>query len=224
MSHGDGTATLRVMQDVQIRSIEDPIADIDLETLSDLIEIVLRMDSMGLLEQPVERLDGATVRELRRIAIASGLARGSLPELGDDRTLHASDVTERVRRVVATLREALDGSPLPVLELPALTEILGPESTAALLGVSHSSLRRYVAGARTPPDDVADRAHVLTGIVSDLRGTYNDVGVRRWFERPRSALGGAAPAAILSGSWTEDSPGVADVRQLARNLTAPIAT
>jgi hypothetical protein len=39
---------------------------------------------------------------------------------------------------------------------------------------------------------VAERLHWLAMVVADLAGSYNALGIRRWFERPRALLGGAA--------------------------------
>ena len=53
---------------------------------------------------------------------------------------------------------------------------------------------------------------------------YNDIGIRRWFDRKRSALDGRAPAQVLSGEWDPDDPGPARVRALARELVTLSAT
>jgi hypothetical protein len=98
-----------------------------------------------------------------------------------------------------------------------LGEVLA-DDLAALVGVSASSLARYRTGERATPDEVAARLHVLTLIVSDLSGSYNDFGIRRWFKRSRQALGGRAPGEILSGDWDPQSEDVVAVRQLASSL------
>jgi uncharacterized protein (DUF2384 family) len=65
---------------------------------------------------------------------------------------------------------------------------------------------------------------VLARIVADLRGAYSEVGVRRWFDRPRSALGGRAPADVLAEDRDPDGEGAGRVLELARSLTASSAT
>ena len=112
---------------------------------------------------------------------------------------------------------AIDDSPIPQAEWGPLSEFLG-EELPALLGISASSLTRYRSGERTTPDVVAARLHVIAQVVSDLTGSYNDFGVRRWFGRPRQALDGCAPNSILSGDWAPDDPDVARVRALAQAL------
>jgi hypothetical protein len=92
------------------------------------------------------------------------------------------------------------------------------------LNISVSSLRRYLSSERQTPDDVAARLHHVALIVGDLLGAYNDVGVRRWFDRPRSALGGRRPAAVLSGNWNPDDPSPRRVRDLAQSLVTLAAT
>jgi hypothetical protein len=110
------------------------------------------------------------------------------------------------------------GSPVPQLELPKLDALLGTGRLATLLGVASSSLRRYLAHDRDVPDGLGARAHVLARIVSDLAGSYNDRGVRRWFERSRSQLDARAPETILRGAWDPDEPDVAGVAELAAEL------
>ncbi|HXF73825.1 MAG TPA: hypothetical protein VNO79_14585 [Actinomycetota bacterium] len=129
-----------------------------------------------------------------------------------------------IRQTLARLANALEQSPLPARGWTSLSEILGPEELAGLLGISGSSLRRYAGGARPTPDEVAARLHVLATVVADLLGTYNALRVRRWFHRPRSALGGRSPAEVLSGPWNPEDEGPRAVRALARSLLGSSAT
>ena len=122
------------------------------------------------------------------------------------------------------VNEALDASPVPVSEWPALHRVLGPRLLARLLNVSTVSLRRYQSGTRTTPDDVVARLHVLALMVGDLAGAYNDAGIRRWFLRPRTMLGNRAPGDVLTAGWRPEDPGPRQVRDLATALTASPAT
>jgi uncharacterized protein (DUF2384 family) len=129
--------------------------------------------------------------------------------------------------VAAALRElglALEGSPMPAFEWPAMVDLFGAERLAELLGVSVASLRRYAKDERPTPDVVAARLHVLARVVAELRGAYSEVGVRRWFERPRTALRGRAPDNLLTGAWDPDGADAERVLALARSLTASPAT
>lgn len=99
-----------------------------------------------------------------------------------------------------------------------LVDLLG-DRLADLVGVSVSSMARYRTGQRGTPDDVALRLHVLAQIVSDLSGSYNAYGIRRWFDRPRSALNGRAPGEVLHGAWDPEDEQVVAVRELAAALT-----
>lgn len=129
--------------------------------------------------------------------------------------------------LTAVLREALSAieeSPLPEYEWQPLTKILGEDALANLLGTSVSSIHRYRSGERPTPDDVAWRLHVITLIAADLAGSYNDFGMRRWFQRSRSALGGAAPSELLAGDWSPDDDRVQEVRALAQALLGSPAT
>jgi hypothetical protein len=83
---------------------------------------------------------------------------------------------------------------------------------------------RYAGGDRRTPDAAAARLHAIALIVGDLAGAYNEIGVRRWFERPRTALDGRAPAHFLKGDWQPEEPGPQRVRALARSLVTGSGT
>ncbi|WP_182357238.1 hypothetical protein [Tomitella gaofuii] len=119
---------------------------------------------------------------------------------------------------------AMESSPMPHLEWGPLSELLGEDLLARLVGVSATSLRRYRTGERATPDVVARRLHFVMLITTDLAGSYNDFGIRRWYSRPRSALGGEAPTAVFSGDWGEDDVRVRQVRDLARSLLGAAAS
>jgi hypothetical protein len=118
----------------------------------------------------------------------------------------------------------VEESPVPEFEWNRLTAVLGLDLLSRLLGISASSVRRYLAAARTTPDDVAGRLHFLSLIVGDLSGAYNEIGVRQWFERKRAQLDGRTPLAWLESRWMPDQPGPRRVQDLARALTASPAT
>ncbi|MEP6650092.1 MAG: hypothetical protein ABJA74_09280 [Lapillicoccus sp.] len=139
--------------------------------------------------------------------------------LGVGRHAPAGDVA----RLAGHMAEAVDGSPMPVVEWPALLRTLGEDLVGALVRVSPTSVRRYASGTRRTPDDVADRLHTVALVVASLNGSYNDVGVRRWFHRPRTALNGNAPADVLGGEWSSDDADVVAVRVLADSLLGAAA-
>ena len=120
---------------------------------------------------------------------------------------------------VRRLNEALDASPTPACEWVGVNGVLGDEVLASLLGISPSSVRRYLSGNRATPDAIAARLHFLALIIGDLAGAYNDFGVRRWFQRPRRLLG-SSPAQLLEGSWRPEDPGPQRVRDLAATTVA----
>jgi hypothetical protein len=93
-----------------------------------------------------------------------------------------------------------------------------------LVEVSAVSVRRYCSGARETPDEVADRLHFLAMLVADLAGSYNDVGIRRWMDRPRGQLAGKSPRQALGKGWHSGTTAAVRVRDLARSLTAGGAT
>src|SRR5262249_56238827 len=119
------------------------------------------------------------------------------------------------------LDEALIGSPLPDRELRQLRQTFELDQLAALMGTSEVSLRRYLAGSRDVPDVVAARAHWLALVVADLGGAYNQIGVRRWFERPRAQLDGQSPRDALGPNWTPDGGPASAIQDLAAALGGP---
>ncbi|HET7461054.1 MAG TPA: hypothetical protein VFJ82_07390 [Longimicrobium sp.] len=179
---------------------------------------------MGLLPNRPERsatqpLDAAydTLSRVLDVARDAGIGRAlAMP-------LDSTD-EERWEGFVLDLLDALEESPLPSAEWVGLERVLGANLLAELIGVSPSSLRRYAAGTRDTPDDVAARLHFLALVVGDLAGSYNDIGVRRWFGRRRSQLGGQAPADLLQGAWDPQEEGPERVRRLAAALIGAPAT
>lgn len=210
---------MRSMHALRIESVSAPFAG-DPELMSVAVDILTLMESMGLLvgEHEVTTLDADAIPILARRAGKAGLALQAVAAL-------SADAPGRERhRAILLLRDALVASPIPEHEWGAMTSTLGVERLAALLGVAEASLRRYASGTRETPDDVAARLHHLARVVGYLRGGYNDIGIRRWFERPRSALDGEAPASFLGADWSPDDDRAQSVLELARALTSSPAT
>ena len=207
------------MADVRIEAVESPFDDPEIARLG--VSVVMRADAMGLLTaRAIHRLDLAEWERVVRDVVRGGVGKGILAG-------HSGSTAPESNRLRATLRrvnEALDASPVPASEWPAVQRVLGADLLARLLGVSAVSVRRYSSGARRIPDDVAARLHALALMVGDLTGAYNDAGIRRWFTRPRSALGNRAPVEVLTSGWQPDDPEPRRVRSLANALTASPAT
>lgn len=184
------------------------------------IEAWRRAGAMGLVDAEVKRLDAADIVRLVERVREAGVARGPALRLDNVAVPSEAEVEALLRVVVA----ALEASPVAKYEWPAVSRVLEPEQLAALLDISVSSLRRYLSGERETPDAVAARLHHLALIVGDLSGAYNDVGVRRWFTRPRAALGDRSPASLLAGDWAPEDPAPQQVRELARALVTLSAT
>ena len=207
------------MADVRIQSVQSPFDNPEISRLG--VSVLMRADAMGLLgPRAIDRLDldewERVARDVSRAGIGQGLfvAHARIADLE----------TDRFREMLQHVNEALDASPVPVSEWPALHRVLGPRLLARLLNVSTMSLRRYQSGTRTTPDDVVARLHALALIVGDLAGAYNDAGIRRWFVRPRTILGNRAPGDVLTAGWQPEDPAPRQVRDLATALTASPAT
>ena len=120
--------------------------------------------------------------------------------------------------------EVIEHTPMPAAEWGPVVEVLGLDDTAAMLGTAPSSVRRYESGDRTTPQAVAERLHLLELVIADLSGSYNDYGIRRWFRRARTQLGGRSPVELLRGEWGPDDEGPSRVRELAGALIGLGAT
>ena len=207
------------MADIRIQSVQSPFDNPEIARLG--ISVVMRADAMGLLAaRAIHRLDLAEWARVARDVTRAGVGRGILVE-------HSGATASESNQFHAMLQhvnEALDASPVPASEWPALQRVLGAVLLVRLLHVSTVSVRRYLSGARRTPDNVAARLHALALMVGDLAGAYNDAGIRRWFARPRTVLENRAPVDVLVPGWQPDDPGPRQVRGLAHALTASPAT
>jgi hypothetical protein len=179
---------------------------------------------MGLIETDTSVARGpgdlSAVRELAMHVRQAGIASGATAALNNVEPPSGEELASLLRTMIA----ALEASPVPKFEWAGVVRVLDAEQLASLLTVSLSSLNRYQSGERGTPDSVAARLHFLALVISDLAGSYNDIGVRRWFGRKRSALGGRAPDQVLTGEWDPEDAGPTRVRQLARELVTMSAT
>jgi hypothetical protein len=176
---------------------------------------------MGLI--PVNAVTDAepeTVRLLASRVRRAGIGAAAADQLHNVEPPSGEDVAGLLKTLIA----ALEASPVPKFEWAGLGRVFASEDLSALINVSVSSLKRYQSGDRETPDDVAARLHFLALVVGDLAGSYNVIGVRRWFQRKRSLLDGRTPAALLKGNWDPDDDDAMRVRQLARELVSLSAT
>lgn len=206
------------MSNVQIESVCSPFEDPQIACLA--VAALTRADAMGLLPTRITSLDESAIECLGKGLAQAGIGSGFTPALRDLRNADPATLA----RLLAMVNDALDESPAPASEWPTLSGILGPELLARLVGVSASSTRRYLSQARHTPDAVAARLHAIALVVGDLAGAYNEIGIRRWFERPRKRLGGNAPNAVLVGDWRPEDEGPRRVRELANSLAFSPAT
>ncbi len=210
--------TIRSVTKLQIRSVRAPLDDP--ETAEAAVDVLKAMEAMGLLADDVDELNLDVVRWVATRAAEAGVGESAAASLRST----ASRSPDRAAAALRELQRALEGSPVPAFEWPVMIELFGVERLAELVGVSVASLRRYAADQRPTPDVVAARLHLIARIVGELRGAYSEVGVRRWFERTRSLLGGRSPDSLLSGEWDPDGGDAERVLALARSLTASPTT
>lgn len=186
-------------------------------TVGPIIDLVRTAHAMGLEPEPVPpRLDLVLVRRIAAAAAKAGIGRDAAIALRTDPLPLA-----RVPALIDQLTDSLRASPMPRQELERLTATLDLDTMGRLVGTSPMSLRRYLAGTREAPDDVAARIHWLALTTHDLLGAYNAIGVRRWFERRRSTLGDRSPIEVLTRDWDPEDADVMKVQALASALTHP---
>jgi hypothetical protein len=201
------------MAGFQITSIAEPIAS-DAEASWAVVRLVTRVDFLGMLDD----LEGAHVVDRQLLAlIFSRLSDVGVGKKGG-LLFSAAHQVEDYRRLVEDALEETEHSPMPENEWHRLQATLGDEMLAELLGISPASERRYSRGERVTPDEIADRLHFLALLVADLSGSYNDYGVRRWFDRPRQALAGRAPCSFLGAGFEPRSDDSSALRRLAAAL------
>ena len=206
------------MTNIQIQSVRSPFDDPSVTPVA--MAALSRADAMGLLSGEITCLDDAALLSLEAGMAEAGIGQTFLAEI---RRLTGSDPAE-LSALLKKINAALDESPAPAHEWRALQDVLGLELLARLLGISETSARRYLSGTRSTPDSVAVRLHSLAFVVGDLAGAYSDIGVRRWFDRPRALLDGHTPAQLLGENWWPDDDGPLRVRELAGTLGYSLVT
>ena len=219
-SPGARSDTIRIEMAIRIQSVAEPFQSADPDVTREAMEALVLAEAMGLLgDESVERLDLPTLRRVARSASDAGI--GTLPSAA---LAVRKPAARDLRGVLQGLREALEDSPVPAQEWAALAPLFGADDLARLVAVSPASLRRYASGSRPTPDAVAARLHFLARVVAELKGAYNDIGVRRWFDRKRTLLRGRSPAQILTGDWNPEGGPAEKVLNLARSLSSSPAT
>jgi hypothetical protein len=187
--------------------------------LSSALSLVRRALGVGLLADRdlIDRLDLDLIRDVARQASDAGVGRDAASALLEQKANRVA----QLERLIGRLETALADSPMPERELAMLLRIYDYEGLAALVGASPVSLRRYRDGARSVPDAIADRVHFVALVTSDLAGSYNEFGLRRWWERRRALLGDRSPREALgvAGEWRPDDPGPTAVADLAATLS-----
>lgn len=218
---GPNLDILWLIEMLRIRSVEEPFTTPALAVKG--ATTLARAEAMGLLEEREEgiTLDAAILGRLAVRLRKAGIGGAVMPMLTSPVAARESAFFETC---LDQLNAALEASPVPSTEWKRVLRVLGGDPLARLLGISPASVRRYAGVVRETPDDVAARLHWLALIVGDLAGAYNEMGIRQWFERRRTQLGGRTPAHLLTGNWKPDDSGPQQVRALASALNSSPAT
>lgn len=193
--------TVQLVSEPQIAGLDGARAGVLATRLAEL---------MGIFERPAGvRIDRALVGSVIRAAADAGLA---------DQVAVRSDAREPGKETTIAFLDALQNSPRPSEETGRLAAIFGYPQLGHLVGASEPSLRRYAAGERQPADAIAQRIHFLALLVAIIRGSFNEFGIRRWFERPHPALGGRVPADLLSTAIDPADPDARAIFAAAAHL------
>lgn len=189
-----------------------------------LLTLLARASAMGVLAgAAVTQLDAAALQRVLSALHRQGLIGAApvalAPLLKQGPAQLDAATAERMADSLQQLVAVLEESPVPRSEWATMRAVFGDDVLGSLLGVAPASLRRYAAAERATPQPVAERLHWLAIVVSDLAGSYNDFGMRRWFERPRTQLGGKSPRALLGSRWTPDAKAARQIRALAAALS-----
>lgn len=206
------------MNNLQIYSARPPFDEPKVAAAA--IAALSRAGAMGLLSREVTRLDHSAIKGLEQGLAKAGIGRSLLADLHQGPFADPVSLSALLRQI----SDALDESPAPAQEWRVLQDVLGLDLLARLLRISQSSARRYSSGSRGTPDAVAARLHLLAFVVGDLAGAYNDIGVRRWFDRKRRQLDGNTPAQMLGNAWSPDDDGPRRVQRLSNALGSSPAT
>lgn len=204
------------MSMLRLRSAASPFDDAVLA--GQAARLLILAEAIGAWEPKnvVSELDSSLFGDALNSLAAAGVAASASLEW----EAHAGKGKEHFATWLSTIRDAILSSPLPSLELPKLESLFGTERLAELAGVASSTIRRYLTAQREVPDDVAEHVHLVARIVGDLAGSYNERGIRRWFDRPRSQLGGRTPAEALERAWGRDEREAEAVVALAEALVS----
>jgi uncharacterized protein (DUF2384 family) len=192
-----GAATDR-MRTVAIVHLESDVSALPLDAARAGVLATRLAELMGVFDRPAA---GRIDRRMVGLAIASAAQAGLAEQVAA-----RPDAAEPGERTVLAFLEALRSSPRPAGEITRLARIFGFPGLAGLVGASEPSLRRYAAATRPAPDPVAERVHFLAQLVAILRGSFNEFGIRRWFERPHPALENRAPRLLVRADPAESGP------------------
>lgn len=202
------------MSQIQNNPTSNPL---DNAVLAVAIDLVLKADAMGLL---TKRIDTLHLQLDDIVQVAKDITAhniGLRVVLSPERWREYS--SEDLRKKLLALVEVLEDSPLPDTEWARLTEAISDDILAKLLVISDQSVRRYASGERTTPEEVVARLHFLCLVVGDLRGAYNEDGVRNWFRRPRKTFGDRTPLDLLGKApWSPADKGPVLIRNFSRSL------
>lgn len=208
------------MSKIQKPSINNPL---DSRVILAAIEFILKAEAMGLVKEPVDtlRLNLETIISVAQSVVNEGLARRVVIDPQRWREYEAKDLCLKLN----ALSDVLEHSPVPEREWPKVRELLSDNLLTGILHVSEPSIRRYVQGERQTTDAVIMRLHWLALVLGELLGSYNEIGARNWFGRPRKSFDGKTPFQMLaSKDWNPDDEEPKKIRDFVKSLNGAMGT
>ena len=188
--------------------------------ISAAIAKLSRADATGLQSGQITYLDDSASQGLEQGMTEAGIGQTLLTRLQFPPHSDPVPLSDLLKKI----SEALDQSPVPADAWRTLQELLGLVSLVRLLGISHSSARRYWPDRCVRPDAVGGRPHIPALVVGHLAGACNSASVRRRLDRKRRQLDNDAKPHALGEGWPPDDDGPCRVRGLARAPSLSPAT
>jgi len=215
-----GAGKIWIMSKIQKSSTSSPL---DSQVVMAAIDFILKAEAMGLLDEQVDTLNlnlDAIIFVAKKVA-SEGLGRKVVIDPERWREYSSTDLRMRLNE----LSSILEDSPLPEREWSRVKELLQEDLMTGMLHISEPSLRRYAQGERQCSDNVSNKLHWLALVLGDLLGSYNEIGARNWFLRPRKSFGGKTPFQMLSArDWNPDDAGPIKIREFVKSLNGAMGT
>jgi transcriptional regulator with XRE-family HTH domain len=211
---------LWIMPKIQKPSTNNPL---DKKVVVAAIDFIIKAESMGLLEAPVDtlNLNLDIIIDVAKKVVEEGLGRKIVIDPARWYEYESNDLCVKLK----SLSDILEHSPVPEKEWPKVREVISEKLLADMLHISDQSLKRYEQGNRQASDQVYAKLHWIALLLGDLLGSYNEMGARNWFLRTRKSFKGKTPFQILSEKdWSPDDENPRKIKDFVKSLNGAMGT